>query len=141
MQRQRMTLFNFQSSRHRCEFPQFSDFPAPRTSLFSVGPSQRAQSPQLSTRAGAPARSVPRSEIIAGKAREKGFAAIFPIASSLERSNPRRRGAARRPPSTGNLRRGTFPFDIAVPRVDGVAAELVSVNCNAFWPIRDYTMK
>lgn len=39
-----------------------------------------------------------------------------------------------------------FPFDVAVPpppppRVDGVAAELVSVNCNAFWPIRDYTMK
>lgn len=42
-----------------------------------------------------------------------------------------------------------FPFDVAVPppstRGGGgggsVAAELVSVNCNAFWPIRDYTMK
>lgn len=42
-----------------------------------------------------------------------------------------------------------FPFDVAVPPPStrggggggGVAAELVSVNCNAFWPIRDYTMK
>lgn len=29
----------------------------------------------------------------------------------------------------------------AAGRRRGVAAELVSVNCNAFWPIRDYTMK
>lgn len=42
-----------------------------------------------------------------------------------------------------------FPFDVVVPPPStrggggggGVAAELVSVNCNAFWPIRDYTMK